>query len=228
MNDVSKEQLSALMDGELAADEARFLLRRLQHEPEMVGAWSRYHVFRDCLRGQLLVSAATDGFAARVMQQTAAPRPVASPHSRAWRWLRYGMGGTIAASVAVVALVSMRPAANVAPRADGLTASSAAVAASPAPAMGQATRVASADIADSTQPPPLLRARSPLLDVEPASATRTTGYYMQPLTFDRPSPPRWIVQHQQRQAGLSAAPLFGAPSGTQAPASTMPRFGTGP
>ena len=32
-----RQQLSALMDGELLADEARFLLRRLQHDRDLTG-----------------------------------------------------------------------------------------------------------------------------------------------------------------------------------------------
>ncbi|PSD48587.1 anti-sigma factor, partial [Stenotrophomonas maltophilia] len=32
-----REQLSALVDGELGADEARFLLRRMEHDPELAG-----------------------------------------------------------------------------------------------------------------------------------------------------------------------------------------------
>ena len=37
-----RQQLSALMDGELLADEARFLLRRLQHDRDLAGCWERW------------------------------------------------------------------------------------------------------------------------------------------------------------------------------------------
>ena len=36
-----RQQLSALMDGGLAADEARFLMRRLQHDRELTGFLAR-------------------------------------------------------------------------------------------------------------------------------------------------------------------------------------------
>lgn len=44
--------LSALIDGELAADEARFLLRRLEHEPELRAAYGRWHLQRAVLQGR--------------------------------------------------------------------------------------------------------------------------------------------------------------------------------
>ena len=36
----SREQLSALMDGALPADETRFLLRRLQHDASLTECWA--------------------------------------------------------------------------------------------------------------------------------------------------------------------------------------------
>ncbi|HSX65013.1 MAG TPA: RseA family anti-sigma factor, partial [Pseudoxanthomonas sp.] len=44
-------QLSALMDGALAPDQARFLLRRLQHDEELTGCWERWQLLGDVLRG---------------------------------------------------------------------------------------------------------------------------------------------------------------------------------
>jgi sigma-E factor negative regulatory protein RseA len=98
------EQLSALADGELRADEARFLLRRIESDPELAARWQRYHVVRACLRRESVVLA-DGGFAAavaaRVGQQVApaAQRP----------WLRAALGGAIAAGVAVVALMATAP-----------------------------------------------------------------------------------------------------------------------
>ena len=47
----NRQQLSALMDGELSPDEARFLLRRLQHDEELGSTWERWQLCGDVLRG---------------------------------------------------------------------------------------------------------------------------------------------------------------------------------
>lgn len=46
------EQLSAWMDGELPADQARFLQRRLESDPELRAQWERWQLASACLRGQ--------------------------------------------------------------------------------------------------------------------------------------------------------------------------------
>ena len=60
-----RQQLSALIDGELPADEARFLLRRLQHDEELSGCHERWQLCGDVLRGMASAPAPAD-FAARV------------------------------------------------------------------------------------------------------------------------------------------------------------------
>lgn len=107
MNDSIREQLSALSDGELASDSARFLLKRLDHDPELSETWERYHLIRDCLRRQNTL--APPDFAAQVMagieadaQPTSVQRATRAARSRVAQWLG---GGAIAAAVAVVALM---------------------------------------------------------------------------------------------------------------------------
>ena len=46
------EQLSAWMDGELPADEARFLQRRLHNDSALREQWERWQIASACLRGQ--------------------------------------------------------------------------------------------------------------------------------------------------------------------------------
>lgn len=46
------EQLSAWMDGELPADEARFLQRRLRNDVALREQWERWQVASACLHGQ--------------------------------------------------------------------------------------------------------------------------------------------------------------------------------
>lgn len=103
-----RQQLSALVDGELSADESRFLLRRLAHDEELAGCHERWQLCGDVLRGAASAPAPLD-FAARVRSAIAdAPAPLPPPASRAaarWRW---GGGAAIAASVAAIAMFVAR------------------------------------------------------------------------------------------------------------------------
>ena len=47
-----RQQLSAMLDGELSPDEAKFMLRRLQHDGELAACWERWQVCGDVLRGR--------------------------------------------------------------------------------------------------------------------------------------------------------------------------------
>ena len=101
-----RQQLSAMLDGELSPDQARFMLRRLQHDDGLAGCWERWQVCGDVLRGQhgaLLpadfahkVSAAIANDAAPVETRARRPGP---------RLLRWGGGAALAASVAMAALL---------------------------------------------------------------------------------------------------------------------------
>ncbi|WOS39704.1 sigma-E factor negative regulatory protein [Xanthomonas rydalmerensis] len=103
-----RQQLSALIDGELPADEARFVLRRLQHDEELSGCHERWQLCGDILRGRVSVPAPSD-FSARVRQAVAAEAQhaaraeaaSAAGKRRSWRW---GGSAALAASVAVLAL----------------------------------------------------------------------------------------------------------------------------
>ncbi len=105
----NRQQLSALMDGELSPDEARFLLRRLQHDRELSAQWERWQLCGDALRGQARAPAPA-GFAERVAAGIAAEPRVAAPVADIaprGRLLRWG-SGALAASVALVALFMAR------------------------------------------------------------------------------------------------------------------------
>ena len=107
----NRRQLSAMLDGELSPDQARFMLRRLQHDTELAACWERWQVCGDVLRGRGHALLPAD-FSKRVAEAIAAPAdatapaPVAAPH-RPHRLLRWG-GGALAASVALVALFMAR------------------------------------------------------------------------------------------------------------------------
>ena len=107
--DHTRMQLSALVDGELAPDEAAFLMRRLRHDDELAGCWERWQLAGELLRGRG-GARLPDGFSSRVMATVAAAPPVvAAAAPRARRWLGWG-AGAIAASVALVALLMTRQA----------------------------------------------------------------------------------------------------------------------
>lgn len=128
-NDTHREDLSALIDGALDADRARFLLRRLQHDGGLAGDLSRWQLAGDVLRGQPEAPAPA-GFAEAVAARIAGePAPVMdaqlppasqvvaaassppvsrTPSTGAARWRWFG-GGAIAASLAFASLLVLRP-----------------------------------------------------------------------------------------------------------------------
>ena len=110
----TRAQLSALFDGELGRDEARFLRKRLEHDAELAACVSRWQLAGDILRGQA-TAAAPAGFAAGVAAAVAADvqsAPAAAAASRTRRWIP---GAALAASVAVVAMFMARQSPDLLP-----------------------------------------------------------------------------------------------------------------
>lgn len=104
MNEQIKEQLSALMDGELSSDQSRFLHKRLDADAGLRADWARWHVARDVLQGRAAVRW-NPGFSERIaaqLQEEAPPRTSALQGV-----LRWTAGVAVAASVAVAAIVSL-------------------------------------------------------------------------------------------------------------------------
>ena len=108
MTEANMENLSAAMDGELSREELRFLLRRLDHDASLQQTWARYHALGDGLRRQL-PAVASVGFASRVMLAIEGEQVAAKAPKR--DWLRLSLGGAIAASVAIAALMVSQPTA---------------------------------------------------------------------------------------------------------------------
>jgi len=105
--DHTRLQLSALIDGELPLDEARFLLRRLEHDTELRDCWERWQLCGDVLRGRIGIyaqDALTQRIAQAVESEPVVPRAPVARH----RWLRLGSGAALAASVAMIALFLTR------------------------------------------------------------------------------------------------------------------------
>ena len=121
MNKETLEHLSCLMDGEISKDTGRFMLRRLGSDNELRETWARYHVVRDCLRYQE-GNLAADDFSSRVHQ--AIVDESSQPASRLFsaKWLKPVSGIAIAASVALMAIVTVGPGQDpLGGPADGLT-----------------------------------------------------------------------------------------------------------
>lgn len=115
----SREQLSALMDGALPADETRFLLRRLQHDDSLAECWERWRLSAEVMRGLAPTQRLPSNFASRVAASLRGDEPHAihttnSSESagktavRSRAWLRWGGGAAMAASLAVVAFMTQQ------------------------------------------------------------------------------------------------------------------------
>lgn len=169
MDPTSREDLSALMDGELAAEPTRFLLRRLDHDPELSATWSRWHLIRACLASDSARMSAPkrdNDFAARIAE---ALQVEAAPQARQRHWARYMGGGAIAAGVAVAALMLNVP--NPRGGAPAPVAQN-----RPAPSSAVPTSLAETSPAPNPVTPPWLLSRQPtVLSAQPASADVVYG-----------------------------------------------------
>jgi len=104
MNEVNKEQLSALIDGEHDNDHA---IDELIHNDDMKETWSRYHLIGDCLRDNL-----PEGISNQVyseVSQTLRNEPtILAPQTTKRFNFKPLAGLAIAASVAMVAVFSIQ------------------------------------------------------------------------------------------------------------------------
>jgi sigma-E factor negative regulatory protein RseA len=108
MNKETLEHVSSLMDGELSRETSLFLTRRLCTDEELTGTWERYHLIRDCIR-QPGTSTPMVGLSQR-MQIALSEESISSTQvSPKNRWLRPLSGLAVAASVALLAIVTIGP-----------------------------------------------------------------------------------------------------------------------
>ena len=98
-HDRAREQLSAWLDGELPEAEARFLLRRLEHDLALRQVWARMQLAASCLRNHPL-RPMSPGLPARVSAAMAADgaHGASARAPRRWHW-------AAAASVAALAVL---------------------------------------------------------------------------------------------------------------------------
>jgi len=98
--DAIGEQLSAMLDGELGADEARFVQRRLASDAALRARWARMQVGATCLRNQPWLPMAPD-----LADRVAAA--LAEEPARSARRAPRVLGWAVAASVAALAVAFM-------------------------------------------------------------------------------------------------------------------------
>jgi sigma-E factor negative regulatory protein RseA len=97
-----KEQLSALMDGELDMDASPHLYTALRSSGEVARCWSTYHLIGDVMRGDLPLQ---DKLHGRIMQRLEAEPVILAPRRRLRGMLHSGYVVPMAASAAAVAFV---------------------------------------------------------------------------------------------------------------------------
>ena len=102
------EQMSALMDEALPPAEAELLLRRIAQDPALAAKWSRLHLIRDALQGEL-PKGCDPALAQRVGAALAGEsQPAAMVAAARSRWVRPLAGLAVAASMAAVAVVGFQ------------------------------------------------------------------------------------------------------------------------
>ena len=74
-----KDQISALMDGELALNSSEHIFTAIKAGGEMASCWSTYHLIGDVKRGNALLK---PDFNERLMQKQESERDVLAPTSR--------------------------------------------------------------------------------------------------------------------------------------------------
>jgi len=127
MSEIIKEQLSALLDGELPVEEEELLLRRLQHSADCRATLVRYSMIGELLRGAEGSAPLSGRLLERVHEAVQAePAPAVGPPPQRFRWGIPLAGAGLAATLALIVVFTLpakdqRPAAA-APLAVSLTA----------------------------------------------------------------------------------------------------------
>lgn len=107
MSERVKEQLSACLDGELPAAEARLLLKRLASDGEERAVLERYALVGEALRDAVAPELLGGQFSRRIREQVSETAP-ASPPVWGGGLARLIGGGAVAAAVATFALLSLQ------------------------------------------------------------------------------------------------------------------------
>lgn len=177
MSERLKEDMSALMDGELARPSAIETVDVLLESDELKGHWARYHMVRDVLRHKVYPD--SGGELWERLRECLADEPLHFSRRRLLpkRWpetLKPLAGMALAASVAVVAVLAVRGVDEGSGKPEIVTTQERRVAASaPGPITGAAIPAAAMD--QGAVRPATLR-RLHWSTREPAVANRLNGY----------------------------------------------------
>ncbi|MGD8999284.1 MAG: sigma-E factor negative regulatory protein [Granulosicoccaceae bacterium] len=113
MKDEYAEQVSGLVDGELDERSASKLVEQLRDDNQARRRWASYHLISDTLRGNL-PEQIDSGFARRVSRALEAEPVVLAPRRRKMpAFVRQAAGFAVAATVAVVAVLTVQQQAGV-------------------------------------------------------------------------------------------------------------------
>lgn len=97
-----KENLSAMMDGELDDQQIQTCLQEISKDPQLAERWDEYHLIGDLLRGSAVMAVDVRGkVSARLQAEPTVLAPRASARPVAANHVRYAM----AASVAMAAVM---------------------------------------------------------------------------------------------------------------------------
>ena len=97
-----KEQISALMDDDLALEDAEYLMTALKANGEAAKSWAAYHLIGDVIRGNKVLR---HDMTASIMQEIAKQPTVLAPKSRLAK--NKQVVWSVAASVAAVFFVGL-------------------------------------------------------------------------------------------------------------------------
>ena len=97
-----KEQISALMDDDLALEDAEYLMTALKANVEAAKSWATYHLIGDVIRGNKILR---HDMTASIMQEIAKQPTVLAPKSRLAK--NKQVVWSVAASVAAVFFVGL-------------------------------------------------------------------------------------------------------------------------
>lgn len=106
MNETKKEQLSAFMDGEIDGLQKN-QVEQILKDPELLDAWSRYHLVSDCLKRNLPDHLDRE-LASRISRSIAQEPAIVAPGSLSRSVAKPAAGFAIAASVAALAIFGIQ------------------------------------------------------------------------------------------------------------------------
>jgi len=106
MTEKQTESLSALMDGELDELNMRRLFNEMENDPTIKAQWSRYHLARDAIKGDVSPFANLDISAAVSSAIADEVADVSQPQQKSW--LKAVTGLSVAASVAFAVVIGAR------------------------------------------------------------------------------------------------------------------------